>query len=127
MTQVDWSQIESIYVIGTGIVGALFGGLFTKLADYFFVVKPQASAQLDQTIRKELWERLAVLEDKVGRTEKEVETWRDKYYALQKDYNQLSTDHALLKAELKRITAQMSKNSGVMDDAGIPGGQIGNV
>lgn len=73
------------------LVGALLGGSGLKFIEHW-LSRPKVKEDVASSFRNELREEVKNLRDELRKTEKELDEWRSKYYALMDEFSRAKID-----------------------------------
>lgn len=73
--------------IALAVVNVLLGGVIVRLIDFRLT---REKGRIDDAIalRKELWEEVHENRDAIASLNKEVDMWKDRYFQLERKYNE---------------------------------------
>lgn len=74
------------------LIGALLGGSGLKIIEHW-LNKAKVKDDSATSFRKELRDEVTSLREELRKVEKELDEWRDKYYALMDEFSQFKRDN----------------------------------
>lgn len=83
------------------LVGTLCGGVGLKLTEWL-LTRGKTNVEDARAIREELRLQVTSQKAEIDQLEKEVDDWREKYFALLQDYMKIQTDLQIALEKIKR-------------------------